>query len=206
MRVDWRRAGPVMRGLVKPRENLRLEKVRPGRRPLTSCNSRVKENNDVQGRLLHFPVTCSTRNRQEGREKTPTGEEKLDEKITTVFAARWGGGSQKSLTSKEESSTAGSRRNQKGQVRILSEAEQDPGRTSPYPLRSRARSRRQRKEAATTSRQRRTKSYNLFKRDSRKSRFTSIAEREFMMEKFTRRTSQRSASLEILSDDSTGSL
>ncbi|GFY62891.1 hypothetical protein TNIN_235991 [Trichonephila inaurata madagascariensis] len=167
-------------------------------------------------------------------EKATAGETQLEEEDSTTFTVLWSTDKQKTQgrwqqgridiqrrvisSGIQEEPKRGIRkdksvsplkpsRSQEGQVPIHSEAEQEPGRTSPYPLRSQAGSRRQGKEAATTSRERRTKSYNLRRRsDSRKSGFASTAESSFVMEKFTRRTSQRSASLKILSGDSTGSL
>ncbi|GFQ69458.1 hypothetical protein TNCT_627811 [Trichonephila clavata] len=44
-----RRASPVMRGLENQRENLRSEKVRTGRIPLTGSNRKVRGNDEAQG-------------------------------------------------------------------------------------------------------------------------------------------------------------
>ncbi|GFR14803.1 hypothetical protein TNCT_374631 [Trichonephila clavata] len=108
-----------------------------------------------------------------------------------------GGRSREGLTSKGESSTAGSRRKQ-GEKSV---------KTSPYPLKSRAGSRRrQGEDAATTSKERRARLYNLRRRaDSRRSGFSSPVERVFVMEQFARRISQRSPRVEVISIDSTWS-
>ncbi|GFQ90901.1 hypothetical protein TNCT_271801 [Trichonephila clavata] len=50
--------------------------------------SQGKNKRQMAGYLLHSPANCNTRNWQEV-EKKATGKGKLDEMITTVFAAGW---------------------------------------------------------------------------------------------------------------------
>ncbi|GFQ75724.1 hypothetical protein TNCT_187651 [Trichonephila clavata] len=86
----WRRARLVM-GEGKSRKAQGKSEVREGQaRERTTCGeqSQGKNKRQIVGYLLHSPANCNTRNWQEV-EKKATGEGKLDEMITTVFAAGW---------------------------------------------------------------------------------------------------------------------
>ncbi|GFY72032.1 hypothetical protein TNIN_321491 [Trichonephila inaurata madagascariensis] len=132
-----------------------------------------------------------------------------------------GGRSKEGLTSRGESSTAESRKSPGEEIRKTSpyplrsrarasKRQEESGKTSPYPLRSRAGSMMSRGEEAATQRAGRDEQghiYNLRRReDYRKLGFASKAKKKFMMEQFARRKSQTSASVEVLSGDPTGSL